>query len=184
MQQIQWNSSKEGAREKALVKLPISKIEGPAPQFWKKAPPLKKHQFRGQKHLENAPKFFYTIRTYIKFTFCKKIGPNRPIQPSSSGPNILLPLIWGSHHQLDYQSSWATNYKTPLYWTAQYWKLKTNVTNGGSNTITQTQHAFRINGGAKWRHWWRSNICRSSTSGGAIHIKLRSSSYQVEEQYI
>ena len=42
MQQIQWNSSKEGAREKALVKLPISKIEGPAPQFWKKAPPLKK----------------------------------------------------------------------------------------------------------------------------------------------
>ena len=82
MQKIQWNSSKEGAREKALVKLPISKIEGPAPQFWKKALPLKNDQFRGQKHLENAPKKFYTIRTYIKLTFCKKIGP-RPILPSA-----------------------------------------------------------------------------------------------------
>ena len=82
-QKIQWNSSKDGAREKALAKLPISKIEGPAPQFWKKAPPLKNDQFRGQKHLENAPKKFYTIRTYIKFTFCKKIGPNRPILPSA-----------------------------------------------------------------------------------------------------
>ena len=83
MQKIQWNSSKEGAREKALAKLPISKIEGPAPQFWKKALPLKNDQFRGQEHLENAPKFFCTTRTYIKFTFCKKIGPNRPIQPSA-----------------------------------------------------------------------------------------------------
>ena len=83
MQKIQWNSSKEGAREKALAKLPISKIEGPAPQFWKRAPPLKNDQFRGQKHLENAPKKFCTIRTYIKFTFCKKIGPYRPIQPSA-----------------------------------------------------------------------------------------------------
>ena len=33
--------SEEGAREKALVKLPVPKIEGPAPQFWEKAPPLK-----------------------------------------------------------------------------------------------------------------------------------------------
>ena len=75
--------SEEGAREKALVKLPVPKIEGPAPQFWEKAPPLKNGQFRGQKHLENVPTFFYSFITYTKFTFCKKFGPNRPIQTSA-----------------------------------------------------------------------------------------------------
>ena len=75
--------SEEGAREKALVKLPCPKIEGPAPQFWEKAPPLKNGQFRGQKHLEQAPNFFHSFITYTKFTFCKKFGPNRPIQTSA-----------------------------------------------------------------------------------------------------
>ena len=73
----------ESARAKALVKLPFPKIEGPAPQFWEKAPPLKNGQFRGQKHLAHAPKFFHSFITYTKFTFCKKIGPNRPIQTSA-----------------------------------------------------------------------------------------------------
>ena len=104
MQKIQWNSSKEGAREKALAKLPISKIEGPAPQFWKKAPPLKNDQFRGQKHLENAPKIFYIYKIYIlQKNWSKSTNP-----ALSSGPNISLPLIWGSHHQLDDQ------YKEPM----------------------------------------------------------------------
>ena len=30
----------------------VGQIEGLAPQFWEKAPPLKNGQFRGQKHLE------------------------------------------------------------------------------------------------------------------------------------
>ena len=75
--------SEEGAREKALVKLPFPKIKGPAPQFWEKAPPLKNGQFRGQKHLEHAPQFFHSFITNTKFTFCKIFGPNRPIQPSA-----------------------------------------------------------------------------------------------------
>ena len=75
--------SEEGAREKALVKLPFPKIEGPAPQFWEKAPPLKNGQFRGQKHLENVPTIFHSFITYTKFTFCKKFGPIRPIQTSA-----------------------------------------------------------------------------------------------------
>ena len=65
------------------MKLHFPKIEGPAPQFWEKAPPLKNGQFRGQKHLENVPTFFYSFITYTKFTFCKKFGPNRPIQTSA-----------------------------------------------------------------------------------------------------
>ena len=75
--------SEESARAKALVKLPFPKIEGPAPQFWEKAPPLKNGQFRGQKHLAHAPNFFHSFIIYTKFTFCKKIGPNRPIQTSA-----------------------------------------------------------------------------------------------------
>ena len=75
--------SEESARAKALVKLPFPKIEGPAPQFWEKAPPLKNGQFRGQKHLAHAPNFFHSFIIYTKFTLCKKIGPNRPIQTSA-----------------------------------------------------------------------------------------------------
>ena len=73
----------QGATLRALVKLHFSKIEGPGPQFWKTTTFLKNSQLRGQKHLENAPNFFYSLPTYTKFTYCKKIGPNRPIQPSA-----------------------------------------------------------------------------------------------------
>ena len=88
----------------------VGQIEGLAPQFWEQAPPLKKNgQFRGQKHLEYVPEFFHSFWTYTKFTFCKKNWSKTTNPAFSSGPNNLLPLIWGSHHQLDYQSSWATN---------------------------------------------------------------------------
>ena len=74
----------------------------PAPQFWKTAPPLKNGQLRGQKHLENAPNFFHSLQTNTKFTFCKKLS--KSTNPAlSSGPNYLLLLIWGCHHQLDDQ---------------------------------------------------------------------------------
>ena len=53
------------------------------PQFLKKAPPLKIGQFRGQKRPENARNFFHSSATYIKFTFCKKNGSNRPFQPAA-----------------------------------------------------------------------------------------------------
>ena len=108
MQKFQWNSSKEGAREKALVKLPISKIEGPAPQFWKKALPLKNDQFRGQKHLENATSNFLQLLNIYKIYILQKIWSKSTNPALSSGPNISLPLIWGSHHQLDDQ------YKEPM----------------------------------------------------------------------
>ena len=47
------------------------------------APPLKIGQFRGQKRPENARNFFHSSATYIKFTFCKKNGSNRPFQPAA-----------------------------------------------------------------------------------------------------
>ena len=43
----------------------------------------KKWPIKGAKTSGKCTKFFYSLPTYTKFTFCKKIGPNRPIQPSA-----------------------------------------------------------------------------------------------------
>ena len=42
---------------------------------------------------------FLVVSMVLVFVFVPSRLPNR------SGPNNLLPLIWGSHHRLDYQSS-------------------------------------------------------------------------------
>ena len=74
-----------GARcnAESISKASLFQNWGSGPQFWKTTTFLKNGQLRGQKHLENAPNFFYSLPTYTKFTFCKKIGPNRLIQPSA-----------------------------------------------------------------------------------------------------
>ena len=74
-----------GARcnAESISKASLFQNWGSGPQFWKTTTFLKNGQLRGQKHLENAPIFFYSLPLYTKFTFCKKIGPNRLIQPSA-----------------------------------------------------------------------------------------------------
>ena len=72
-----------GFKRDDITEASLSQNCGPGPHFWETAPPLKNGQIRGQKHLEQPPKFFCSSLTYTKFTFCKKIGPNRPIQPSA-----------------------------------------------------------------------------------------------------
>ena len=74
-----------GARcnAESISKASLFQNWGSGPQFWKTTTFLKNGQLRGQKHLENAHKNFYSLPTYTKFTFCKKIGPNRLIQPSA-----------------------------------------------------------------------------------------------------
>ena len=74
-----------GARcnAESISKASLFQNWGSGPQFWKTTTFLKNGQLRGQKHLENAPNFVYSLPTYTKFTFCKKIGPNRLIQPSA-----------------------------------------------------------------------------------------------------
>ena len=63
----------------------LAKIEGlGSPSMLENGPtPNKNGQLGGQKHLKNAPIFFHSLPTYAKFTFCKKNGLNRPIQPSA-----------------------------------------------------------------------------------------------------
>ena len=72
-----------GFKRHDITEASLSQNCGTGPHFWETAPPLKNGQIRGQKHLEQPPKFFCSSLTYTKFTFCKKIGPNRPIQPSA-----------------------------------------------------------------------------------------------------
>ena len=72
-----------GFKRDDITEASLSQNCGPGPHFWETAPPLKNGQIRGQKHLEQPPKFFCSSLTYTKFTFCKKIGSNRPIQPSA-----------------------------------------------------------------------------------------------------
>ena len=86
----------------------MGKTEGLAPQFWEQAPPLKTVNLGG-KNTWNMYHSFFTASEHIQnLHFAKKLV--KLTNPAlSSGPNNSLPLIWGSHHQLDYQSSWATN---------------------------------------------------------------------------
>ena len=72
-----------GCKREDITEASLSQNCGPGPHFWETAPPLKNGQFRGQKNQENSPNFFHSSQTYTKFTFCKKFGPNRPIQPSA-----------------------------------------------------------------------------------------------------
>jgi len=69
------------------------------PQFLEKAPPLKKMANLGGKNTWKMHQRFFTASEH----WSKSTNP-----ALSSGPNISLPLIWGSHHQLDDQ------YKEPM----------------------------------------------------------------------
>ena len=75
---IRGECKSEGISEASL-----SQNWGASPSILGKGPPLKNGQFRGQKHLAHAPNFFHSFIIYTKFTFCKKIGQNRPIQTSA-----------------------------------------------------------------------------------------------------
>ena len=68
------------------------------PQFLKtprKAPWVKLiiHYLGGKSH-KKWPKFFYGLGIHRKNTFCKKIGPKRPIQPSAVA-NIIYIRLYG-----------------------------------------------------------------------------------------
>ena len=53
-------------------------------EIWPARDPLRKKQlFQGVKPKKGCPHFFGGFGIHIKNTFCKKIGPKRPFQPSA-----------------------------------------------------------------------------------------------------
>ena len=97
-----------GFKRDDITEASLSQNCGPGPHFWETAPPLKNGQIRGQKHLEQPPKFFLQLPNIYKIYILQKNWSESANPALSSGPNISLPLIWGSHHQLDDQ------YKEPM----------------------------------------------------------------------
>ena len=58
-------------------------------------PPLKKRRFLGGKIQKKiAPHKKFVAPMHIKNTFCKKIGPNRPLEPSAVA-NIIYTRLYG-----------------------------------------------------------------------------------------
>ena len=70
----------------AVVQCTFPKLRG-APQFWKTSPTgadgWNFGLFWGVKTPKKSCQFFCGLLTYIKNTFCKKIGSKRPFQPSA-----------------------------------------------------------------------------------------------------
>ena len=75
---------------------------------WKRTLPPKNGQFRGQKKTGALTKFFSQLPNIYKIYILQNIWSKSANPALCSGPNISLPLIWGSHHQLDDQ------YKEPM----------------------------------------------------------------------
>ena len=74
----------------------------------KRTPLPRKQPIFGVKTLGTSTKFFSQLPNIYKIYILQKNWSKSANQFLGSGPNILLPLIWGSHHQLDDQ------YKEPM----------------------------------------------------------------------